>query len=281
MAAPNTFNLPAETLASWASRVAGFRGQKSVDEVLREMEGAAQKAGPDGKVALSRHQLWTWGESLQGLSAKLPLAGADAARGLAAEIRGILSGQPVAAPAPTPQAPSLATGLSWETPKAPAAAAPPPVTYVKPAPAASDLVRLVADRDLGSAVQGMIRGAKQEILVLSPWRGGMDTLLNDLVAVPPAVAIRLITRAPQPDDPAYHRALADLRRRGVDVAVSPYVHTRMVIVDAQTLLLGAASIPGPTVGYSREVAILTTDPRSVADARLHFANVQRDVRGPV
>jgi phosphatidylserine/phosphatidylglycerophosphate/cardiolipin synthase-like enzyme len=135
------------------------------------------------------------------------------------------------------------------------------------------------ERDLGATVQGLLRGARQEVLVLSPWRGGVDTMLAEILALPDAVAVRVITRAPQPDDPSYHRALNDLRRKGVDLAVSPYVHTRMVIVDAQTLLLGAASVPGPSTAYSREVAILATDAKTVNDARLHFATVQREVRG--
>jgi PLD-like domain len=284
MAAPNSFTLPAETVAGWASRVAAWRGQRSVDEAARDMDSAAKKAGADGKVTLTRHQIWTWAETMQGAAAKLPLAGADVARTLATELRAILAGGAVpAAPAAAP-VPAPAPAPAWATPPAATGYAPsPPVTYLKPPTPAlgAGTVRLVAERDLGPAVQALLRGATQEILVLSPWRGGMDTLLPDLTAVPHAVALRLITRAPQPDDPAYHRALADLQRRGVDVAVSPYVHTRMIIVDGQTLLLGAASVPGPATAYSREAALITTDPKAVNDARVHFANVQREVRGPV
>jgi phosphatidylserine/phosphatidylglycerophosphate/cardiolipin synthase-like enzyme len=283
MDSPTTFRIPASKVRAWAERLTEWRGLRGVPAVVSEIEAAAGKADAAGEVTLTRHQLFSWAESLQGAASKLPIAGAEAARQLSQELRAVYTGGAVAPPAPTPRpSAASATNLSWEAPVAPALVAPqPPVSYIR-APAAmgaSETTRLVEGRDLGATVQSLLRGARQELLILSPWRGGIDTLLGDLVALPPSVAVRLITRRPEPDDPAYHRALVDLRHRSVDLAVSPYLHTRMVLVDGQTLLLGAASYPGPSTPYSRECAILTTDAKTVADARLHFATIQREVRG--
>lgn len=285
MASPSSFRIPAEELSAWVARLAAWRGTKGVDAVLREIEDAAAKPAPDGHVVVTRHQLFSWAEALQGQAVKLPLAGGDAARALSGEVRSYLTGQPApgaSAPPPTPAATyappppaPVASGLSWEAPR-PAAA--PPITYLRPG-GSTDAPRLVADRELAETVRSLVRNARQELLVVSPWRGGLDSLLADVLALPPGVAVRVLTRRPEPDDAAYHRALQDLARRKVDLATSPYLHTRMIVADAQTLLLGAASLPGPTTTASREAALLTSDPKAVADARQMFANVQRELRG--
>ncbi|MEA3201846.1 MAG: PLD-like domain [Thermoplasmata archaeon] len=279
MAAPNTFTVPPSQIGGWVSRLAAWRGTKGIDAVLREMEDAARKASPEG-ATVTRHQLFSWSEALQGQAAKLPLAGADAARQLAADLKQMLAGSvPPSAPAPpsAPPAPPAPPAPAWAAP-AVTYMPPPPITYVKPPAPGAEGLRFLDTRDVGAAVQQLVRSATTEILVLSPWKGGLDTLVPELLATPPAVALRVISRAPSPDEPDWHRALQDLRRRGAEMVVSPFLHTRMLIVDGKALILGAASVPGPSTPYTRETALLVSDPAVVNAARLHFANVQKDAR---
>jgi hypothetical protein len=64
---------------------------------------------------------------------------------------------------------------------------------------------------------------------------------------------------------------------GVDVVVSPFLHTRMIVKDGSALLLGAAGNPGAQPG-SRELAVLTTDPATAQAAREAFLRMLEEAR---
>lgn len=282
----STFRLPSEVLVGWKERLAAQRG--TADATLQEILRALQTESGDGHVVVQRHQLFSWMQAVEGAALKQP-----ALKPVADDMRATLAGRAApdaAAPAPLavprPAAPPE-TPLPPPTPTAaPLATAtyvpPPPIVYQKgAAPAATSAPgasRIVTHGEVPGFVAEMLRDARTEVLVVSPWGMGLDTLANALLQLPPAVAVRVITRRPAQEDEAYHRLLPQLRKRGFDVVFSQSLMTRMVLTDGQRLLLGAASIP-PSGAPVRETALATTDASTVNAAREQFAKLLEEARG--
>jgi hypothetical protein len=136
-------------------------------------------------------------------------------------------------------------------------------------------MRLVTERDLAGAVAQLLREATQEVVVVAPWNGGLDVLVKDLLVLPRSVGLRVLTRRAQPEDEAWHRALQDLQRRGVDLVISPLLYTRCVIVDGRKLLLGAAGAPA---NVGREMALLVEDANVAGQARANVGRLWQEAR---
>ena len=291
-----SLRIPQEMLKAWVDVLAPRADLRGAPAVAKEMEALLGKAGADGHVVIGRHQLFTWAETLQGVARRAPLG--SPVQGIVDEIRAVLAGKDPAAAsggvapprfAPSPPASSPASTYAFTPPPpAPAYAAPAaaPVTYVRGAAPASTStgsagIRLVGETDVAGVVAGLLWEAKHELLVVSPWTLGLETLVEDLVRTPQSVAIRIVSRRADREDEAYHRALRDLQRRGAELVMSPFLHTRMVVADGEALLLGAAGVGKPGFNVAREAAILTSEPKAVADARAHFARIMEEARrGP-
>lgn len=289
-----TFQLSVDDMRAWSDALAPHRSQRGVDEVMLAMTDA-MGAATGGQVTVNRHQLWTWAQSLEGQARKLPLAAGEQVRNVAAAMQTILNGgtppkpatEAAMPPAPPTVPPSTATPpppvVYNARPVAPAYVPPPPVTYLAPGAtpttsAASTSARLVVDREIAGVVGQLLRDARQEVLIVSPWRAGLDTLADTLLTLPREVAVRALSRRPEPEDAEYHRKLPALRARGIDLVMSPHIHTRLVMIDRRTLLIGAASVPPAGATWSREMALLTSEPALVQAALQQFAQNLEDAR---
>lgn len=291
-----SLRIPQEMLKTWVDALLPRSDLRGAPAVAKEMEAFLGKAGSDGHVVIGRHQLFTWAETLQGVARRAPLG--SPVQAVVDELRAVLAGKdaggavasstpPRAAPppssyayAPPPPAPAYPPASSYAPPATPAAGA--PVTYLK-TPAASATtgggIRLVAEGELPAVVSSLLREARRELLVVSPWALGLETLVNDLTRTPPNVALRIVSRRADREDEAYHRALRDLQRRGADLVMSPFLHTRMIVADGEAVLVGAAGLPKPGFHVQREAALFTSDPKAVADARAHFLRILEEARG--
>jgi hypothetical protein len=289
-----SLRIPQEMLKTWVDVLLPRSDLRGAPAVAKEMEAHLGKAGSDGHVVISRHQLFTWAETLQGVARRAPLG--SPVQAVVDEVRAVLAGKDspgaVAASTAPRFAPSTAAPPSYAyapPPPAPAyapssGAAATPVTYLKtPAasasPGSSGPIRLVAEGELPALVSSLLHEARRELLVVSPWTLGLETLVNDLARTSPAVTLRIVSRRADREDEAYHRALRDLQKRGADLVMSPFLHTRMVIADGEALLLGAAGLPKAGFHVQREAAVFTSDPKTVADARTHFLRIQEEARG--
>lgn len=296
----SSLRVPEEMVRAWVNALAPRTELRGVPAIAKEIEAALSKAS-DGHVVLGRHQLFTWGEALTGVARRLPLGSAP--QQVADEIKAVLAGRDAtssgaslsasasasapAAPAPPPSsrdwrpaAPAPSSGSTWSPP--------PPVTYQKSSVAASSSssgagssgggLRLVPETETAATVAKMIREARRELLIVSPWAMGLETLVQELARVPPTVQVRVISRRPEREDESYHRAIADLQRRKVDYVMSPFLHSRLIITDAEVLLLGAAGLGKPGVDVAREASLLTSDQAAVQAARDHFHRVFEEAR---
>lgn len=283
----SSFRLPSDVLVSWKNDLSQHRG--AADDTLQEMLRALQTEGPDGHVVLTRHQVFSWAQAVEGAATK----GRPQLQRVADDMRGYLRGD---AAVPSPSVPAAAASPAPLVPPPPApapvlGAAPaaagstrpgsaPPVVYQRTTAAtgaslAAGASRLVTERELGGFVQEMLREAKGEVILVSPWGLGLDTLANDLLQLPPNVVVKALTRRPPQEDEAYHRFMTQMRKRGFDIVFSNSIQTRLVVTDGARLLLGAASLPGP---QSREAAIATTDAGLVHAARENALRLIEDAR---
>ena len=296
-----SLRIPQEMLKAWVDTLLSRADLRGAPAVGKEMEALLRKVGSDGHVVVSRHQLFTWAEALQGVARRAP-SGAPV-QGVVDEMRAVLAGRdaPASSAGARPAPPASSTPSYAYAPPPPAPAYPPayppapayapapaaPVTYRRSpaagggAGAAGGGIRLVPETETVAVVGKLIREAKHELLVVSPWTLGLETLVNDLARTSPNVALRIVSRRADREDEAYHRALRDLQRRGAELVMSPFLHTRMVVADGEALLLGAAGLGKPGFNVAREAAILTSDPEAVREARAHFARIMEEARqGP-
>jgi hypothetical protein len=270
------FRIDESQFRAWHAAAADRQALRGVAAVAKEMEAALARVA-DGHVAVTRHQLFTWAETLDGAASRDARAASAGAQlslpQVVADMRSVLGGR--AAPAShAGQAQAQARGQGAPLPyvtRAPAYAPPPAATYAAPMPEVATStgtfgsVRFVAGHEIPDAVRRVLRDAKDEVRVIAPWQTGMETLVADLVALPPNVKVRLLCRPPAQMDAAYHRALGDLGRRGAVTTLSPHLYTRMVVADRRALVVGAASATA-----SREGALVTSDAAAVAAAAAHF-----------
>lgn len=279
----NTFRIDASEVRAWHEASAKRVDVRGVAALAKELEAHLARQGSDGTVVVSRHQLFTWAEALSGAASR----GAPELSGSAGEMRAILGGKRSSRAVDTPSNPTVASTTAWAVaghlppPRIEAAqerplAAPPVVYGASPASSAHSGVRVVPAHDLAATVREMVRGARGELLVASPWSTGIETLVPDLVALPPAVRVLIVSRRPEREDAAFHQSLDQLGRRRAVTAFSNHIQTRLIVQDDERALVGAASIPGAA---SREAGVLLNDRDAVAAVRAHFERVHAEAAG--
>ncbi|HUR68691.1 MAG TPA: hypothetical protein VM370_05545, partial [Candidatus Thermoplasmatota archaeon] len=272
----NQFRIDESELRGWHQTLAARLDVRGVPAIAKEIEAHLFKKEPDGTVVVTRHQLFTWAEALQGAAARAgPEIGAVANQ-MGEILRGKASGggsgsgggSAFVPPTAAAIAPSMFAGApppsGYQAPSA-LYTPPPPVQYGAPA-AASGGARVVTGRELGELARDLVRSARSELYVSSPWDTGLETLVADITMLAPTVRVLVVSRRPAQDGAAFHAAMDQLGRRRAVTVFSPYVQTRLVIQDGERALVGAASVPGPA---SREAALLVTDRATVAALRTH------------
>ena len=274
----NSFRIEESEMRAWHAALARRLDVRGVAALAKEVEAHLARKDADGTIVVTRHQLFTWAEALHGAAMRDP--GAAAAPGgltlaqVVAEMRAILSGKPVAALDATPVA-AIAPLASLPA-RAPATP-PPPVSYVAaPAQAGRGGVRVVAGAEVATIVRELVRSAKVDLYVSSPWATGIETLHAEIVALPKDVRVRILSRRPERDDGPFHDAMDQLGRRRAVTAWSAHIQTRLLIQDEERALVGAASLPGPA---SREIGVLVTDPAAVAALRSQFERAHEEAAG--
>lgn len=283
----NSFRIDESELRTWHQVLAPRMDVRGVAAIAKELEAHLSKKEQDGTVVVSRHQLFTWAEALQGASMR---DGSGALPAVVADMRAILGGKPAGGapatgfvpPRAVDVAPSMFTGAPPPTGQA-TYAPPPPVQYAStPVPpvmyGGGSSTRFVAGPELADVVRDMVRSARSDLFLSSPWDTGMETLVGDLAQAQQGVRILIVSRRPAQEGASYHQAMDQLGRRKAITAFSPMIQTRMVIQDETRALVGAASIPG---SVSREGAVLLTDRAAVAAVREHFLRVHGEASGGV
>lgn len=277
----NSFRIDASELLAWHDALSKRMDLRGVPAIAKEIEAHIARKDADGTVVVTRHQLFTWAEALSGAAAR---DGGPAIPPVVAEMRAILSGKPVTETTRDIKvaSPGLPIGgfprpgqYAHVTEPARPMVGPPPVQYARqaPVPVAGAVLSGAA---LADAVRATMRAATRELYLSSPWVTGIETLVTDIVDLPPAVRVLILSRRPERDDGAFHKAMDELGRRRAVTAWSPYVQTRMVIADDTRAIVGAASAPGAN---SREVGLLVTDAATIRELRAAFERAHIEAAG--
>lgn len=276
----NSFRIDASELLAWHDALSKRMDLRGVPAIAKEIEAHIARKDADGTVVVTRHQLFTWAEALSGAAAR---DGGPAIPPVVAEMRAILSGKPVAESTRDVRVGALPLDLGGTpapqtvrvTEPARSMYAPPAVEYARTAatPAAGSVLTGPA---LGEAIRQLVRSATRELYVSSPWATGVETMVGDITGLAPQVRVLLLSRRPERDDGAFHKAMDELGRRRAVTAWSPYVQTRMVIADDTRAIVGAASAPGAN---SREVGLLVTDAATIRELRAAFERAHIEAAG--
>lgn len=277
----NSFRIDATELLAWHTALSKRMDLRGVPAIAKEIEAHIARKDGDGTVVVSRHQLFTWAEALQGAAAR---DGGPALPPVIAEMRAILSGKPATevprdAKVTNPGAPIGGHPQPGQHAQASEPArsmyATPPVQYARTAATPAPGSVLTGDA-LGDAVRQLILGATREVYVSSPWLTGVETIVTELTALPPQVRVLVLSRRPDRDDGPFHQAMDKLGRRRAVTAWSPYVQTRMIVADDARAILGAASVPGAN---SREVGLMVTDAATIRELRAAFERAHAEAAG--
>jgi len=278
-----SLRLPSKTVEGWKDALIQNRAVRGVEPVLKELLDALLAQSPDGVVPVERHRLFSWAEALRGAATRAEPTGEAKLTAVAAEMSSAMNDTHApGAQAQGAQALGAVPPPTAPPPTAPQPTAPPAVVYQSAwaasppgAVASSAAVRLVTEKEIPQLQAQLLRDARSEVIVVAPWNAGLDGMARDLLALPPSVAIRIVTRRAQVEDEPWYRAVQDLRRRNVDMVMSPLLHTRCVIVDGQRMLLGAAGTPP---NLSKEMAVLVTDAALVSEARMNVGRLWAEAR---
>lgn len=282
----NSFRIDASEVRGWRAALGERMAMRGVPAIAKEMEAALATKSEDGTVVLSRHQLFTWTEALDGVAMRendKPIAN------VVSDMRSILTGKIERTFRSTliPLGPRAGADEITVTETPPARTGyvpPPPVVYSRNAASApistssvnAGASRALAGVDLTNAIMDVMGAAQRELYVASPWTTGVETLVNDLARLPPQVQVKIVSRRPEKDDAAFHQAMDQLGRRRAITAWSPFIQTRMMIADDTRAIVGAASLPGPA---SREIGVYVTDAATIAALRAHFERSHAEATG--
>lgn len=267
----DAFRIPEEELRTWRDAARERAGLRGVAAVAAEMDAALARAGADGHAVVTRHQLFTWSQALQGAHARDPRAASAGVtlslQQVAQDVSAVLAGRAAPARAPA-SAPARAAS--------PAYAPPPPVEYARPASSAGGAVEVVAGAAITDAVRRLVRDARSELRAIAPWTAGLDSLAGELAQAAPQVRVLVISRRPEREDDHYHRAMGQLGHRRAVTAFSPLLYTRMLVQDEDRALVGAASAHPASFPHSRETGVLVSDRAAVRALREHFDRLHEE-----
>lgn len=274
-----SLRLPADMIHGWLDLLGPHRGVRGIAPTALEMEALLNRKGADDHVVVPRSQLESWAKALEGAVRLVPFSAASQVQDVLNDVRATMGAPPVAAPAGydyQPAAVRPATPTPSVTYASSPAAASSGYAPVQPPPLAPG-TRFVPENETPGTTEMLFKEAKQEILLVSPWITGVDSLMPYLDKLKD-VRVRIVTRKPEPEDSLFRESMTKLNQRGADVAFSPHLQTRMLVVDRARLYLGAASYVSPAFRRSREVAILTTERAVVDEAVRHFEKVHAEAK---
>lgn len=137
--------------------------------------------------------------------------------------------------------------------------------------------RLVSDKELYDSIVGLIKKAKREIKISSPWIYNCDHILDEIVAANMrGVKISVVMRQPQKDlgDKNYQdklNTIEKLKGAKADIIFDPYVHEKVVMSDGRDMIVSSANLIGTSLTRNGESGTYTNDFQEIEKYQLRFA----------
>ena len=137
--------------------------------------------------------------------------------------------------------------------------------------------RLVSDKELYDSIVNLIKKAKNDLKISSPWIYNCDHILDELVAANRrGTKISIVMRQPNKDlgDKNYQdklNALEKLKEAKADVIFDPYVHEKVIISDDKEMIVSSANLIGTSLTRNGESGTHTQEPKEIEKYQLRFA----------
>ena len=141
----------------------------------------------------------------------------------------------------------------------------------------STKTRLISDKELYDSIVGLIKKAKSDIKISSPWIYNCDHILDEIVAANSRGAkISVVMRQPQKDlsDKNYQdklNTIEKLREAKADIIFDPYVHEKVIISDGMDMIVSSANLIGTSLTRNGESGTYTNDFQEIEKYQLRFA----------
>ena len=141
----------------------------------------------------------------------------------------------------------------------------------------STKTRLISDKELYDSIVDLIKKAKSDIKISSPWIYNCDHILDELAtASSMGVKISVVMRQPQKDlgDKNYQdklNTIEKLKEAKADIIFDPYVHEKVVISDGRDMIVSSANLIGTSLTRNGESGTYTNDFQEIEKYQLRFA----------
>ena len=140
--------------------------------------------------------------------------------------------------------------------------------------------RFIADREISKTIIEMIEGAKEEILIISPYIWGIANILKKILTTGTEgkVRVKIITRPASDTDTEHKKTILALNLPEIDIIPAANVHAKVIVVDSEQALIGSANLVSTSLERNQEASILSRSPEIVADAREYFNSTYSKAR---
>ena len=141
----------------------------------------------------------------------------------------------------------------------------------------STKTKLISDKELYDSIVDLIKKAKSDIKISSPWIYNCDHILDELVAANMrGVKISVVMRQPQKDlgDKNYQdklNTIEKLKEAKADIIFDPYVHEKVVMSDGRDMIVSSANLIGTSLTRNGESGTYTNDFQEIEKYQLRFS----------
>ena len=139
------------------------------------------------------------------------------------------------------------------------------------------MTRLISNKELYDSIFNLIKNAKSDLKISSPWIYNCDHILDELISANRRGAkISIVMRPLNNDlsDKNYQdklNALEKLKAAKADVILDPYVHEKVIISDDKEMIVSSANLIGTSLTRNGESGTHTTESKEIEKYYLRFA----------
>lgn len=129
--------------------------------------------------------------------------------------------------------------------------------------------RLISDKELYDAIVNLVKKAKTDIKISSPWIYNCDHILDELAAANRrGVKISVVMREPKKDLDGNNyndklNAISRLKDAKADIIFDSYVHEKIIITDSKEMIVSSANLIGTSLTRNGESGTHTNDTKEI------------------
>src|SRR3989344_4151785 len=122
--------------------------------------------------------------------------------------------------------------------------------------------RTICDKEIYDSIMLLIKNAKRDIIITSPWIYGCKHLQDELVdALDRGVNLILVTSSPSEGrfGEEQSKIINHLKSRGAKTKIDEYLHGKVVIADHKSMVISSSNLVEKSLLTNHEIGIFSTD----------------------